>query len=198
MSENTVNTFMAFLAGFNLGLVVCAAMIFFKVKSAMLDFYDREKEVINKMLPPTNRPSPNPNAVPATSEDSVNVRLQRASELTRLQNEIMQAAQQPSANALHSKHKNGLIQQYKALEIEKMGVLTSIVKDGHDPLVTVFNSASKQNEEVKLSTFLQAFKSTEPTETDPNVPLTEGDGIRKIVKDGKTFFVIDGGKKTTQ
>lgn len=197
MSEGLVNTFMAFLAGFNLGLVICAAIIFFRVKSAMLDFYDREKATISKMLPAAP-PPPNTNAAPATAEESVNIRLQRASELTRLQNEIMTAAQQPSANALHSKHKNGLIQQYKALEIEKMGVLTSIVKDGFDPVVTVFNAHSKQNEEVKLSQFLQSFKAVEPAETDPNLPLTEGDGIRKVIKEGKTFFVIDGGKKTTQ
>ena len=196
MSENLVNVFMGFLAGFNLGLVVCAVLVWFRVKNAMLSFYDKEKATIEKMLPPPSVPAKTNEAL--ATEESVNLRLQRASELTRLQNEIMQQAQQPSQNALHSKHKNGLIQQYKALETEKMGVLESIVKDGHDPLVTVFNAASKQNQEVKLSQFLQQFKPAEAAETDPNLPLTEGDGIRKIVKEGKTFFVIDGGKKTTQ
>lgn len=190
MSENMLNVFMGFLAGFNLALIVCVIAVFLKVRGTLLGMNPSKVE-LEKLLPSTPEQ-------PISPDEDVNVRLARASELTRLQNDIMQQAQQPSANALHSKHKNELVQQYKALEIEKMSVLSSIIKDGHDPMVTVFNAASKQNEEVRLSVFLNATNWREKPKTDPNVSLTESEGIRKVEKDGKTFFVIDGGKKTTQ
>jgi hypothetical protein len=194
MTENTINVFVGFLAGFNLGLVVAATFAFFKVKRWMLDFYNREKTTIDKMTKPATTQPTQP-----AQDDSVAQRLNRASDLTRVQNEIIAQAQQPSQNSLHSKHKNALVQQYKAIEVEKMGILHSIIKDGHDPFVTVFNATSKQNEEVKLSFFLSQFvpSSQQTTNTESNT-VTEGEGIRKVVKDGKEFFVIDGGKKTTQ
>lgn len=195
MTETVLNTTIAFFAGFNFGLVIAAVIIFFRIKGSMLAFYDREKATIDKLATPAS-----PQAAPSAPQDeTVTTRLNRASELTRIQNELISQAQQPSQNALHSRHKNGLIQQYKALEVEKMGVLQSIIKDGHDPMVTVFNQALKQNQEVKLSDFLTQFVPNTPKETptDPNL-ITEGEGIRKVEKAGKTFYVIDGGKKTTQ
>jgi len=198
MTDRFVDIIMGILVGFNVGMGVATWIFYAKIKAALFDFYNREKAMIDKMAAQnTPQPAAPPTATPAP--DDIQQRLNRASELTRIQNEIVAQAQQPSQNAMHSKHKNSLIQQYKALEAEKMGLLQSILKEGHDPLVTVYNAAAKQNEEVKLSMFLNQFVPATPpaANTEPNM-VTEGEGIRKVDKYGKTFYVIDGGKKTTQ
>lgn len=134
-------------------------------------------------------------------DPSVTARLKEAGDMTKEQNDIMTASSQPSSNALHSRHKNGLIARYKELEKLKMEVLTSIIKEGHDPMVTVFNAQTNQNEELPLSQFLNAITGNNKVqETKPEVlpPTIESDIImKKVEKNGRTFFVISGGKSTS-
>lgn len=144
-------------------------------------------------------------ATTATTEkapdQSVMRRLNEAAELTKQQNELAAASSLPSANALHSRHKNLMAARYKQLEDQKIAVLQSIVRDGFDPMVTVFNAATNQNEEVLLSHFLNhasgapKAQQTAPGATPPAV--VPADSIRKVERNGKTFFVIDGGKSNS-
>ena len=68
---------------------------------------------------------------------SIKERLVRVQEITRLQLDLVGAIDQPSKNALHSRYKNGLNEEIKLLEEEKLEILKSILRDGFDPVITV-------------------------------------------------------------
>lgn len=184
-----------FVCGFNFGVVATGILVFFKLKQILMSLYPVDKTVV---VPSSTEQVPTKSA---PYSQSVLDRLNKAGELTKIQNDIVSQTQAPSKSAAHSKHKNGLIQQWKLMEDEKMAILSSIVQEGHDPMVTVYNASTQRQEEIKLSAFLatMGMGGTVPaqaTTTDPKINTPES--MRKIEKDGKTFFVIDGGKKTTQ
>jgi len=196
------------LIGFLFGLVVGASTLIVFVaillRSKIRQLYLKNKDFFDKiMTPPPGALPPELEQQPGLNE-TVLLRLKKASELTRRQNEISTTATQPSINSLHSKHKNTLVNQYRELEKEKMTILKSIVKDGFNPSVTIFNTATRQYEEMLLSHFLtnytpdndgeaKAATVTNIIKTDPK-GNTETEEIRKIEKNGKIFFVVEGGK----
>ena len=118
--------------------------------------------------------------------------LKRAAEIAEQQLDLQDQAQQPSANSLHSRFKNGLISEIKRLEEEKIAVLTSIIEEGFDPVVKVSDCGTGV-QELPLSEYLLSAgidvkkKAVAPATADTNKPVEEP---RKAGK----FYVIKGGK----
>ncbi len=169
--------------GFTMALLLGTLIVFGR------RLINKAKEEI-KIADPTGQPITN---------ESVQRRLLEAAEITRVQNELASASSMPSSNALHSKHKNMMAARFKQLEEQKIAVLQSIVKDGHNPMVTVFNASTNQNEEVPLAHFLNVVNSAPKAQQQATPPAgTPPESIRKVERNGKTFFVIDGGKSTTK
>ena len=84
---------------------------------------------------------------------SITEKLAKAHDITDRQLDLMGQLEQPQRSASHGKWKNDLRRQLQDLDKEKIEVLTSIVKDGFDPLITTLNDLG-QSEKVKLSEFL--------------------------------------------
>lgn len=169
---------------FGLGVGATMALLLTALIFVGRRFLNKVKDEAVKMADATGKPM----------NESVQKRLLEAAEITKVQNELAASSSMPSANALHTRHKNLMAARFKQLEEQKIAVLQSIVKEGHDPLVTVFNSATNQNEEVPLSQFLQ-FVTGSGTPQRPQTPVIVPPGaVRKVERNGKMFFVIDGGK----
>ncbi len=130
---------------------------------------------------------------------SVLDRLRQAAECVKEQGEIQAAHSMPNKNAVHSRYKNQLAARFKELEEKKHELLSSIVKDGFDPIVTGYNAETQQEETMPLSKFL-GMRET-PPEQEQETPPPENvapESIKKVTKNGRTFFLIEGGKTTTQ
>lgn len=129
----------------------------------------------------------------------VKPRLDRAAQITQEQADIMNQAEQPSKNSLHSRYKNGLIAQAKLLEEEKTELLRSIIADGFDPEITV--QTANGIEKMHLSEYLasQGYDLGSKPATNNEAPPASTEekkaepSIRKVGK----FFVIKGGKDET-
>lgn len=118
--------------------------------------------------------------------ESVKPRLERASQISILQADLIAAAQQPSKNALHSKHKNGLIGEIKDLEEEKTSILRSILNDGFNPDITA-TMEDGTRKMMPLKEYMEMLGM--PTE----LSKEEARAQRKA-----KFTVIAGGKEDTK
>lgn len=123
---------------------------------------------------------------------SINERMKRVKEITNQQLDLAQQADGPQKNALHGKHKNGLIGEMKRLDEEKMTLLKSILADGHDPELTTMDEAGVVSK-MKLSEYLAYLgvsmdKTTTPTPTEK--PKATQIGKFTVIRGGKD----DGGK----
>lgn len=124
-----------------------------------------------------------------SKETSIKERLLQAQEIAKQQVEIKSMAEAPSKNALHSRHKNGLIGDIAELERQKLALLRSILDDGLDPTITVITSAGNR-EELLLSTYVAeaelSLNEYSPVSKTPETPDTP----RQVGK----FTVHKGGK----
>jgi hypothetical protein len=133
----------------------------------------------------------------------VSHQLEEASKIIEAQNNIATALRQPSQNALHSRHKNKMVGDWKILEDKKQEIFTNILKTGADPIVNVYDDRIKGAREMKLSQLMQLMGSnTLPIDEDAagkklQDEAGEGATVKKVVKNGKTFHVIQNkGNKT--
>ena len=169
---------MEFLFGFLLGLV-CGVGMFMaygyyqlsKIKKAKSKFAENLKKKLSEFGDKT---------------ESVKTRLLKAHDLTQQQLELRAQAEMPSKNALHSRHKNGLVYEIQKLEEEKIAILKSIVDDGFDPTITVLDEAGNR-QELPLSSFVNHSQLKQAEE---DSPTTEGDNMKRVGK----FVVVKGGK----
>ena len=129
--------------------------------------------------------------------------LEEAGKIIEAQNNIATQLRQPSKNSLHSKHKNRMVGDWKILEDKKQEIFTNILKTGADPIVNVYDDTIKQTREMKLSQLMQMMGSnTLPIDDDTaEKRLQEQAGenatVKKVVKNGKTFHIIQNkGNKT--
>ena len=124
-----------------------------------------------------------------SKESSIKDRLLQAQEIARQQVEIKSMAEAPSKNALHSRHKNGLIGDIAELERQKLALLRSILDDGLDPTITVITAAGNR-EELLLSAYVAeaelSLNEYSPASKTPEAPDTP----RQVGK----FTVHKGGK----
>lgn len=119
----------------------------------------------------------------AKKVESVSSRMKKVKELTAEQLELQSHAQGPQKNALHGKHKNGLIGRIKELETTKNEILKSIITDGFDPEITVLDETGVVTT-IKLSEYLAQTGITIPPKNPPPSPT------RQVGK----FTVYKGGK----
>lgn len=126
---------------------------------------------------------------------SIKDRLVRVQEITKLQLDLVGAIDQPSKNALHSRYKNGLNEEIKLLEEEKLEILKSILRDGFDPVITVVSES--QQESIKLSEYmakhgfnLESDSSKTVESTSSAVATEENKPIKRV----GNFAVYCGGK----
>lgn len=141
--------------------------------------------------------------------ERVTAQLDEASKIIETQNNLAAALQQPSKNAPHSRYKNRMAADWKALEDKKQDIFASILKSGADPVVQVYDDEIKKTRDMKLSELMQAMginpKSGPPPspqqakiilEEDPKVKeLKKAAGanttVKKKVVKGRTFYVIE-------
>jgi hypothetical protein len=125
--------------------------------------------------------------------ESIKQRLVKASELAQAQTELRAQAEMPSKNSLHSRYKNGLVEEITNLEYQKLDILKTVLAEGFDPMITVLNDAGGK-EEMALSVYVNEALSTlnkvrpggAAPEPEPNLP-TEAKKIGK-------FVIYKGGK----
>lgn len=91
---------------------------------------------------------------------SVRDKMSRAQEITEEQLDIMYSMEGPQKGVLDGKNRKSLQLKLKTLEQEKMEILESVVKDGHNPTITILNEFSER-ESLKLSEFLERKKQLE-------------------------------------
>ncbi len=85
--------------------------------------------------------------------ESIQDRLTKVQLITKQQLELASMVDMPSKNALHSRYKNDLHHEIRRMEDDKNVIFRSILRDGHDPLVTILN-ASQEQETIKLSEYM--------------------------------------------
>lgn len=118
-------------------------------------------------------------------DEKVRGRLDRATDISMQQAEIMAQLQMPSKNSLHSKYKNQLVAEIKSLEEEKCAILKSIITDGYNPNVNV-TLESGEHKTMPLKEYMEYLGiPTGPTEQE----------LREQRK--AKFTVIQGGKSET-
>lgn len=110
---------------------------------------------------------------------SVKYRFTRVTEITDRQLELVTRAERPSASAAHSRHKNSIIGELKALEQEKIEIFRSILADGIDPKLSIVidgkPSTMKMSEAVALyDTNAGNAPSAPQSKTETNTPRNNG------------------------
>ena len=160
-----------YLGGLLNGLVVMAGLVLYVGNKALRSSKKRVKELASSLTPE----DPNYTAI--------ETRMLRIKEIAQLQMELHGAADGPQRNAMDGRYKNSISRTLKELEEEKIAILTSIVKDGHDPSVNVVK-ADGTTEVTKLSAFLAGYSSDITDEKNDDVP------VKQIGK----FTVLRGGK----
>jgi flagellar biosynthesis GTPase FlhF len=88
-----------------------------------------------------------------SKKNSIQERLIQASDLAKAQSELRAQAEMPSKNALHSRHKNGLVHEIQDMEQRKLDILKTILAEGFDPNITVLNDHG-QKDEMPLSSYV--------------------------------------------
>lgn len=127
---------------------------------------------------------------------SIKEKLLKASDITKAQMSLRDQIELPSKNALHSRHKVGLMYELRDLEKEKIDILKSILLEGYDPMVTVL-SPSGTREELALSTYVnnseQELAQFEEVENNLEKENSKPKNINKFVvyKGGKDDDKID-------
>jgi hypothetical protein len=125
--------------------------------------------------------------------DSIKDRLVKASELAQDQASIRAQIEMPSKNALHSRHKNGLVAELQDLEQQKLDLLKTVLAEGFDPTITVINESGAR-QEIPLSTYVNqatvALNDSLGTSDATPPPAPEDNQPKKVGK----FIIYKGGK----
>ena len=112
---------------------------------------------------------------------SIKYRFKEIESITVKQLELMDLIQAPNKGAAHAKGKRGILKNITELEDSKMDIFRSILKDGFDPKVTIYDengekvdmkmsAALKKSDDAKKEKELKdnPFKSKKST---PPIPL---------------------------
>ena len=119
---------------------------------------------------------------------SVKYRFDLLEKLTLAQNDLIANTKTPSSSASHSKHKNQIVGEVKALEEEKRVILKSILDDGFDLSITIVDE-NGDNKKVTISTLLSNY-SIGHQKTDSN-NLQKKTNHLSLVKDGANNVTSD-------
>lgn len=119
-------------------------------------------------------------------------RLTQASELAKMQMELRAQAEMPSKNAVHSKYKNDLVHEINDMEHRKLDLLRTILAEGFDPTITVFDETGQRNE-VPLSSYVNEATNLLGVRNDKQPEAPKDTGLGEPKKVGK-FLIYKGGK----
>jgi len=111
---------------------------------------------------------------------SIKYRFTKVSEITDRQMQLISSTERPSASAAHSRHKNSIVGELKALEQEKIEIFKSILADGVDPQLSIVIDGQQQN--IKMSEAVAIFEGGGHSQIPPTKPATESTKLH-IVKD---------------
>ena len=140
-----------FLSYFFLGFSVGSIVTIFSIRSKIKKIYDRELKFVEETI----------KTLKSTVDNaSVRERLKKSQDLTKKQLELFSAIDMPQKNALDGKYKQQLNDEIKLIEEQKIEILSSILNDGFDPVITIINEKA-QNENIKLSEFFK-MRSLDP------------------------------------
>lgn len=158
MDSNIVLYLSGFITGFILALPTTILALHIIFKDRKPKFNTNEPDVNDKDL----------------YEKLVYDRLQRVKEISDRQGVLFIQATMPSKNAMHSKHQNRIVNEIKTLEKEKLELLTAILNDGYDPMVTMQDPHSGEVKQERLSAFMNEIPPDVVKEnTTPNTKVTQ-------------------------
>ena len=127
-------------------------------------------------------------------QNAAAAKLKEAGKIIETQNQIVSAVQQPSANSLHSRHKNRLVGDWKALEEKKQKLFADVLKSGVDPVLSVFDTDTNTTKEMKLSELVGVMKNKpSPFEEDSKDGKKKKNkrSITRKTKNGKTLYLVE-------
>ena len=129
-----------------------------------------------------------------SQKESIKERLIKASDMAKAQMELEAAMEQPSKNALHSRYKNGLYSELQDMEQQKLDLLSTILAEGFDPMITVINKSGVKSE-IPLSSYVNDATGVlkKSLGEDPSSPPTTPEDPTQPRKVGN-FIVYKGGK----
>lgn len=106
--------------------------------------------------------------------DSVLDRLKQAQKIEADQLNMVYAAEGPQRGILDGRNRQGLSHEIKKLSEEKKELLASIIREGHDPSITVLNDGKKES--MKLSEYMklngEVYSEDKVVEEKPKTKLT--------------------------
>ncbi len=180
-----------FLAGFVVGVGSCLGLGYYRVTQIRKEAITKANVLKQKLDTELQK------------QMSIKDRLKEAMRLAEEQDALRKQAQQPSMNALHSKHKNGIIGDIADLEHRKLDILSTILAEGLDPIITIVTPGGGR-EDVPMSEYVagaydllakQGFgPPPAPTkDSDVGSPAESMAELNEPKKYGK-FFLYKGGK----
>lgn len=178
---------------FLLGLIAGASIVIGYGMFEMNKLTKGKVELLKKLRDKMNDVNTSPQAE-LDKANSIKDRLIQASRIADTQNELRAQAEMPSKNALHSRHKNGIVAHVQELEAQKISILRTVLAEGFDPIITVLRDGGTR-EDIPLSVYvLQAEQQlslhyTPAPGTTPEATPSSG-GPRKAGK----FVIYTGGK----
>lgn len=105
---------------------------------------------------------------------SISHKIQVSEELSKEQARLITQLSLPSKNSSHDSYKREILEEVKEIEKTKMAIFKTIVEDGFDPMVKVYDGNSpNQTKEITMSEAVLRYEANqkttkESTQTDSN------------------------------
>lgn len=129
----------AYVFGVNVGIKAMSDQIKKEFENNNSDFSKQMDKVISE----------------AEKAGAAKIRWKEIEKITKEQNSLISSMYNPSSNSLHSRHKNNIAQQIKALEEKKNDILKEFLKDGLDPEVTALDPIDKTVRKMRVSELIK-------------------------------------------
>lgn len=161
---------MLFAIGFLMGLVVSFIVTIYLTTRALNKQDQEDREDIHELMEKMELIG------------SVKYRYKKIEEITDKQLDLVSRVDRPSASAAHSRYKNDIVGQLKALEDEKVDIMRSIVDDGIDPNITISIDGEPQSMKMSEAINMHDINNKKPFTPPPKTESikTRNNGLRLI------------------
>jgi hypothetical protein len=187
-----MESWMIFTSGFIIGFTSAAMLtvsmviwqgrkVLTKRKDALKKFTDEMDALMKRTLPGGKN----------DASRTVDERLLKVKELTDTQMSLQAQIETPQRNDLDGKYKNSLSREVAKIDEEKSELLNSIIKDGHNPSISVMGDDGVV-ETMLLSEFMIRLGMNVDIKKDEVKPTTKPSVVPS--KDKSPFTVHKGGK----
>jgi len=158
-----------FVMGFAMGFLVQNLIEYYRAK--------QRKKAVTKLIDAIKKYASN---VTDNIPESVLERLKRAQKIESEQLEMAYANEGPQRGILDGRSRNQISGQIKKLSEEKLELLQSILREGHDPSITVMNEGKREN--MKLSEYMKLNNKVYSEDTAEEKPVEKPKTKLTLVK----------------